>query len=165
MSNKFKAAIEIIGVNPFVFVPDKKLQLIFKESKRNKGPIPVYGTVNGIPFKQTLVRCLGHWRLYINTGMLKNSPKRNGEMIEIEIKFDPVSREIKQPALFENALLANKKAKEAFEKLTASRKNEIVRYLANLKKEETLNRNIQKVIAYLSGKEKFAGRDYSPTKK
>ena len=165
MSNKFKAAIEIIGVNPFVFVPDKKLQLIFKESKRNKGPIQVYGTVNGIPFKQTLVRYLGHWRLYINTSMLKNSPKRIGEMIEIELKFDPVSREIKQPPLFENALLANKKAKEAFEKLTASRKNEIVRYLANLKKEEILNRNIQKVIAHLSGKEKFAGRDYSPTKK
>lgn len=106
-----------------------------------------------------MVKYLGHWRLYINTGMLKNSPKRIGEIIEITIQFDAESREIKQPALFETALLENKKAKAVFDRLTTSRKTEIVRSLANLKKEETLARNITKVIDHLLGKEKFAGRN------
>ena len=40
------------------------------------------------------------------------------------------------------ALSKNKPAKEAFEKLPASRQKEILRYLNNLKQAETLERNL-----------------------
>ncbi len=36
MINAFEAKIEIIGVNPFVFVPDKVLKNIFKAAKKDK---------------------------------------------------------------------------------------------------------------------------------
>ena len=84
-AQKFKARIEIIGINPFVFVPAKILAEIFKQSGKNKGQIPVRGSVNRKAYKQTLVRYSGDWRLYINTTMLKDSPKRIGEIIEITI--------------------------------------------------------------------------------
>jgi hypothetical protein len=85
--SSFKAVIELIGINPFVFIPERVLEKIFKEGGRNKGLIPVCGTINGAPFKQTLVKYCGHWRLYINTSMLKNSPKRIGEHITIAIRL------------------------------------------------------------------------------
>lgn len=156
---KFRAEIEIIGVNPFVFVPDDILQQIFKRAGKDKGHIPIKGNINDKPYKQTLVKYSGAWRLYINTGMLKNSPKRIGEAIEITIQFDTESREIKQHDNFKKALIENPKAKAAFDNLPASGKLEIVRYLSRLKKEETLEKNIKKAINFLLGKERFIGRD------
>lgn len=159
MPIKFKPTIHIIGINPFVFVPPKILKEIFKQAGRDKGPIPIKGTINSNAYKQTLVRYSNEWRLYINTAMLKNSPKRIGEKIEVTISFDNESREIEMPAAFAKALKANKEAAAVFEKQTASRKKEIVRYLANLKTKESLERNIIKAIGFLTGREKFAGRD------
>lgn len=157
--SKFKAIINIIGINPFVFVPEKILRSIFKDAGRYKGPIPVKGTINGNAYKQTLVRYSDEWRLYVNTVMLKDSPKRIGEKIEVTIVFDNESREIETPAAFAKALKANKEAMAAFEKQTAYRKKEIVRYLANLKTKESLERNIVKAISFLIGKERFVGRE------
>ncbi len=67
----FIAEIEIIGINPFVFVPKHILQKIFTKAGKQKGHIPVNGTRNDKTYKQTLVKYSGEWRLYINTVMLK----------------------------------------------------------------------------------------------
>jgi hypothetical protein len=157
--NKFKAEIQIIGINPFVSVPDKILQKIFKQAEKEKGPIPICGTVNDKPYKQTLVKYKGEWRLYINTIMLKDSPKHIGKTLNITVEFDPVSRTIQAPEKFLKALNANKKAKAVFDSSIPSLQLEIVRYLANLKTEEALDRNVTKAINFLLGKEKFIGRD------
>jgi uncharacterized protein YdeI (YjbR/CyaY-like superfamily) len=156
---KFKATINIIGINPFVFVPPKILQAIFKQAGRDKGPIPIKGTINENAYRQTLVRYSNEWRLYINTAMLKNSPKRIGEKVEVTVEVDTGNREIEMPAAFAKALKANKEAQLNFDQLTASRKKEILRYLANLKTKESLEKNIAKAIGFLMGKEKFAGRE------
>ena len=156
---KFKAEIEIIGVNPFVFVPAEILQQIFKQAGKDKGYIPINGTINTKPYKQTLVKYAGEWRLYINTTILKNSPKRIGETVEITVSFDTESRTIALPESFVKALSENEGAKAVFNNLPASRKLEIVRYLSRLKTEEILEKNIKRAINFLLGKERFVGRD------
>ena len=156
---KFKAEIEIIGVNPFVFVPAEILQQIFEQAGKDKGHIPINGTINTKPYKQTLVKYGGEWRLYINTTMLKNWPKRIGETVEITVSFDTESRAIAPPESFVKALSENEGAKAVFDNLTASRKLEIVRYLSRLKTEEILEKNIKRAINFLLGKERFVGRD------
>jgi hypothetical protein len=157
--NTFKAEIQIIGINPFVSVPDKILQKIFKQAEKEKGPIPICGTVNDKPYKQTLVKYKGEWRLYINTIMLKDSPKHIGKTISITVEFDPASRTIQAPAKFLKALNENKKAKAVFDSSIPSLQLEIVRYLANLKTDEALDKNIARAINFLLGKERFIGRD------
>lgn len=156
---QFEAKIEIIGINPFVFVPDAILQIIFQQAGKDKGFIPIKGTINNNPYRQTLVRYSGEWRLYINTIMLKNSPKRIGEIVTLTITFDPESRAFEMPDDFAKALAENQEANFVFEQLSASRKQEIVRYLARLKTKETLDRNITRAINFLLGKEKFVGRE------
>jgi hypothetical protein len=155
---KFTAEINIIGVNPYVHVPEKILENIFRKSGKNKGAIPIKGTVNGIPYKQTLIRYSGDWRLYINTTMLHQSPRRIGEIINISVEYDPVPRVITPHSDFKKALNKNRQAKIAFDSLSASRRLEIVRYLANLKTEKALEKNILRAIHYLLGKERFVGR-------
>lgn len=156
---RFNAEIQLLGINPYVFVPEDILQNLFQKAGKDKGPIPIEGTVNGHPYKQTLVKYSGHWRLYINTSMLKNSPKRIGEIIEITIAFDPENREVQPVDDFVKALAKNKEAKSVYEQLSASRRLEIDRYLSRLKTPETLEKNIGKAINFLMGKERFIGRD------
>jgi Bacteriocin-protection, YdeI or OmpD-Associated/Domain of unknown function (DUF1905) len=156
----FSAIIEIIGVNPFVLVPDKILAAIMQTHGKDKGPIPVRGTVNGKPYTQTLVRFRAVWRLYINLKMLKDSPKRVGESIELTIEHDPVERGIPVPPKLLAALDKTPKARKVFENLTPSRQKEIVRYIANLKSEEAIVRNTEKAIGFLMGKNRFVGRDH-----
>lgn len=157
--HKFKAEIEIIGINPFVFVPEDILQIIFEKVGKDKGPIPINGMINGKPYTQTLVKYSGHWRLYINTVMLKDSPKRIGETIEVTVAFDPKERVIAQHPKLVRALNENKAARTAFDKLSPSLRHEIVRYIAHLKTEEAIDRNVTKAINFLLGKERFIGRD------
>lgn len=156
----FKANLQLIGINPFVFVPEEILHLIFARAEKNKGPIPVIGTINGNVYIQTLLRYQGHWRLYINTQMLKNSPKRIGEEIEVSIDFDLRERNLTpHPQLLE-ALENNPKAKAVFESLAPSLQKEIVRNIANLKTPQSVTSNIQKAVGFLLGKNRFIGRDH-----
>ncbi len=155
----FSATLKIIGINPYVLVPDDILHAIFKDADKSKGPIPIHGTINEKPYLQTLVKYVGEWRLYINKIMLPNSPKRIGETITIAIAFDPKDRTIEMHPLLKKALLENSVANTIFEKLTPSRKKEIVRYISHLKTEEKIKENVTKAINFLLGKEKFAGRE------
>lgn len=157
--HSFNALVEIIGINPFVFVPEKLLSEIFQQARKNKGPIPVCGTINGTAFKQTLVKYSGHWRLYINTTMLKDSPKRIGETVTIALQFDPSDRTIEQHPSLQKALTENPEAKTVFDSLPPSRQKEIVRYISSLKTKESVEKNVARAIQFLLGKHRFAGRD------
>ncbi len=157
-SHSFHATIQIIGINPYVEVPEAILNEIFIQAGKNKGHIPVAGTVNKLSYQQTLLRYSGLWRLYINTLMLKDSPKRIGETIEVTIEYDPSDRTTKpHPKLIE-ALKNNSEAKSKFENLSPSMQKEIVRYIASLKTEESRNRNIERAINFLLGKSSFIGK-------
>jgi hypothetical protein len=157
--NSFNARIEIIGINPFVFVPEEILNNLFKQAGKDKGKIPVKGTVNQLSYRQTLLKYSGEWRLYINMEMLKNSPKRIGEIIAVTIELDPSDRTIKPPEKLVKALNDHEEAKLIFDGLSPSLQHEIVRYIANLKTEESIDKNVKRAIDFLLGKGRFVGRD------
>lgn len=155
----FSAEIEIIGINPFVYLPDNVLKSIFIQANKNKGKIPVKIKIDGYEFHQTLLKYSGHWRLYINTPMRKSANKDVGDKASFEINFDPEKRTIPTHPKFIKALKGNKEAKKIFDNLRPSLQLEIVRYLSFLKTEESLDRNIIKAVNFLLGKQRFIGRD------
>lgn len=158
MVKEFEATIQIIGVNPFVFVPEDILLLLFGIHGKDKGPIPIRGELNNKAYQQTLVKYKGDWRLYINTSMLKHSPERIGEKIKISISYDASDRSIKAHPLLVQALKENPRAGKKFESLPPSLQKEIVRYISFLKAEESIRRNVARAIRFLLGKEGFIGR-------
>lgn len=155
----FKAKIEIIGVNPYVLLPATVLNKIFKQAGKEKGAIPVRGTLDGYPYIQTLVKYSGEWRLYLNTPMRRSAKKGVGDVVEVKIEFDPVERIIPIHPKLAKALKDNPKATKVFEELSPSKQKEIVRYIANLKNEESVVKNIDRAIQFLFGKARFVGRD------
>lgn len=156
---KFKAQLEIIGINPFVYIPDEVLDAVFKEAGRNKGPIPINGTINEKEYTQTLVRFKGAWRLYINKIMLSDSPRRIGEQLDVTIKLDPHDRSVEPHPDFTIALQKNKTAEKVFLQIQPFLRKEIIRYINSLKTPEKRTENIDKAIGFLLGKNKFIGRD------
>jgi hypothetical protein len=157
-NNLFTAKLEIIGINPFVFIPEEILDTVFKVSGRDKSPIPVKGTVNGIEYKQNLMKYLGEWRLYVNLIMLKNSPKRIGEMLEVSIEYDNSDRSITIHPKLDQAIKGDLVTLRNFENLIPSRRLELIKYINNLKTEESIQRNIDKIIKHLKGETDFFGK-------
>lgn len=156
---KFRAKIEIIGVNPFVFLPERALNKVFKQAGKDKGKIPVKMKIDGYEFVQTLVRWKGAWRLYLNMPMRKAAQKGVGDVADFEIMYDPIERVFPIHPKFEKALKKNKQAQEVFNSLRPSLQLEINRYFSFLKTEATVDKNVERAIQFLLGKGRFVGRN------
>lgn len=74
-----------------------------------------------------------------------------GDTAELSLQLDKKPRIEPVPDSFSKALSKDKRAKNAFDALAPSRRTEILRYLNAMKIQESLDRNIQKVIARLTG--------------
>ena len=157
---KFKAKIEIIGINPFVFLPERVLQKVFKQAGKDKGKIPVVMKIDGHEFQQTLIKWSGAWRLYLNTPMRKAANKDVGDIANFEIAYDPRERVFPMHPKLEKALRENKEAKKIFDGLRPSLQLEINRYLGSLKTESSVDRNVTKAIQFLLGNGRFVARDH-----
>lgn len=149
--SSFHATIELLGINPFVALPPRRLEALFEAAGKERGPIPVRVELGGAVFRQNLVKYQGAWRLYLNTPMRKAAGKEVGDRVRLAVAFDPSPRVEPMPAHLRRALAKDARAKAAFAALVPSRRKEIQRYLGSAKTEATLERNVEKVIAYLKG--------------
>ena len=84
-----------------------------------------------------------------------------GDRITVTLKFDPRPREVPVPNDLARALRSHRTARAAWGLLTPSRRKEVLRYLISVKRQQTLDRNIRKVIALLekilSSRERLGG--------
>jgi len=155
----FSAKIQIIGVNPYVLLPSTLLKYIFQKAGKDKGAIPVQLKIDGKNYIQNLVKYSGKWRLYLNTPMRKAAGKDVGDTIVMKIDFDSKPRITPMHPKLKLAFKENPTVKKAFEKLSPSRRKEILRYINFLKSEESVNKNIQRAIAHLTNSKPFIGRE------
>jgi hypothetical protein len=150
---RFRATIAIIGINPYVLVPDTHLRALFAAAGRDKGPIPIELSIGARAFKQNLVRYQGAWRLYLNQPMRDAAGKDVGDVIALGVRFDPEPRVEPMPKALARALKQDRVAREAFAALPPSRKKEIQRYLNALKTQASAERNAAIVVRHLRGEQ------------
>src|SRR5215211_52538 len=117
---EFSAIVRKIDINPYVQVPDEILQHLQQGTQKEKGPIPVKGTLQGKSFVATVVKFRGMWRLYLNTPMRQAANVDVGDQVTIGIQFDDAKRTVPVPRELRRAFSKNKRAKEAFQKLSPS---------------------------------------------
>lgn len=142
MPQPFSAVIYKLGINPCVDIPAQVSQAFGR-----KGPIPVRGLLNQVPIRATLVPTgQDRYRLFINGEMRKQAQVEVGDEVQIELEFDEAPRTIPMPEAFVQALAHNPAARAAFESRTASRRKDILLYLNSLKRTETLEKAIERVI-------------------
>ena len=147
----FKAEIYKTRINFCVDVPEN----ITSKLKALKGYIKVKGTVNGFGFTKSLVPVKnGPYRLFINMPTLKGGKTNVGETANFIIEHDATAtvKEYRMPELLKKQLRDNS-LRANFDNLSQSRKKDILKYLSYIKTEETLIKNIQKLITQLEQKE------------
>lgn len=138
----FKAVIYKVGINPCVDIPE---DLISKLQKT--GFIPIRGTINKFVFLGNLVPVKNKpYRLFTNMIMLKGADANVGDEVTIAFDYDPKPRIELTPKALKEAFKENKQMEDIFESFSPSRKKEICRYLNNLKSDEAVQRNIEKLF-------------------
>ncbi|MFQ5749579.1 MAG: YdeI/OmpD-associated family protein [Planctomycetota bacterium] len=144
-TQSFRATIFKAGINPCVDVPARVSAALGR-----KGYVPVECRINGHAFRSGLVSLGGgRHRLFINGGMRREAGVEAGDAIEVRLRYDPEPRSLPLPGELARALRADRAAKDAWERLTPSRRKEILSYLASLKRPETVARNVRKVLKEL----------------
>lgn len=143
----FKAKIYKVGINPCVEVPPS----VTAKMKPVKGYIPVTGKINGFEFRQTLCPIKdAPYRLYVNFIMLKGGEAKLGDTASFSLKQDFTERKKMYPMApaLKKELTAQGLTKQ-FNALSEVRQKDILKYLSFVKTEETMKKNVDKVIAQL----------------
>jgi hypothetical protein len=152
MKHSFEAKIYKTGINWCVDVPTK----ITEQMTAEKGLIRIKGKINGFDFTKTLMPVKDSaYRLFVNGMMMKGGKTVLGEIAIFEIEQDTnkIVKEYPIPKQLVEQLDKNMLAKD-FDDLTESRKKDILKYLSYVKTENTLLKNIDKLIIQLKNKEK-----------
>lgn len=152
MAYHFEAEIYKTGINWAVDVPSEISQQMVPE----KGYIRIKGQINGFDFRQTLVPVKNSpYRLFINLLMMKGGKTALGEVAEfnIEQNHEKIEQMYEMPEVLAQALKING-LEVVFDKLSPSRKKDILKYLHYIKTAETLQKNVDKVIIQLQQKTK-----------
>ena len=144
-SGRCSARICKEGINPCVDIP-LRISGIFSR----RGHVPVRGTLNGHPFRATLVpKGEGRHRLFINGEMRKAARVDVGNSIKLVLEIDTEPRTVAMPEAFRKALEETPGAEAAFRRLTPSRRKEYLVYMNSLKRPETLAWVVKRAVSGL----------------
>ncbi len=166
MSNRklrFRAPIEIRGINPFVLVSAKRAARLKPDWCK---PMPVRIQLNGKPDAPWRINMMpagdGSFFLYLHERVRKDTTTAVGDIVSVTIAFDDSYRGgplDPMPGWFGNALKRNPSARRSWNKLPPSRQKDILRYLVRLKSTEARQRNVDRALDVLAGgKARFMGR-------
>ena len=152
MKHNFKAKIYKTGINWCVDVPTEITEQLTSE----KGRISIKGKIDKFAFTKTLMPVKNApYRLFVNQAMMKGGKTALGKTVTFEIEQDTekVGKQYPIPKLLVEQLDRHQLMAD-FDNLTASKKKDILKYLSYVKTEETLLKNIGKLIIQLKNKEK-----------
>ncbi|HEY3876628.1 MAG TPA: DUF1905 domain-containing protein [Candidatus Kapabacteria bacterium] len=162
---QFTASMKIIGVNPYVLVSSPRAQKLRANWRK---PMPVRIRINGMPKNAWRINMMpkgdGSFYLYLHESVRKASGTKVGDRVAVEIAFDEAYRNgpmHPMPPLFELGVKKSSAANASWNLLAPSRQKEVLRYFANLKSPEALERNILRMLGILAGENgRFMGRDW-----
>lgn len=165
MKIQLTRAVEVRGINPYIFVFKKEAARIKQQWRR---PMPVLVKINSGSSTSWRTNMMpdggGNFYLYLHGQMRQVSGAKVGDTITIELEFDDEYRNGPLhdiPDWFSKALNESPTAKSNWHKLSPSRQKEVLRYFANLKSEEAKSRNRKRAISALEGNvTRFMGRTW-----
>ena len=151
MQHKFKTTL--IGhseMNAAALKPPFDVVKIFGR----KGRVPVKGTINGFPFRSSLMNMGDGHMMAVNAQMRAGAKCKAGDTVSVVMEFDEEKRTVEVPPYLKKVIAADAKAKAAWEKLSYTHQKEWVRAVEDAKKPETREKRIGAMMEDLSKKGK-----------
>jgi hypothetical protein len=119
--------------------------------------VPVRGTINGFPFRSSLMPMGGGHCMAVNQALREGARAKAGDEVEIVLERDTAERTMEAPAELKKELAKNKKAEERWETLAFTVKKEMANSITGAKQEETKKRRLAKVMQVLKTGAKWTG--------
>lgn len=151
---RFKAKIQgkeagvVAAITPPVDVP---------ETFGTRGRVPVRGTINGFPFRSSLMPCGGPHMMPVNKTLCRVAGAGPGDIVEVVIERDLEERTVEAPPELKKELAKSKAAQANWEKMSFTNKKEMANSILGAKQEETRVRRLAKVMGILKSGEKWMG--------
>ena len=109
-----KEAGVVSAITPPIDVP---------ETFQTRGRVPVTGTINGYPFRSSLMPMGGCHMMPVNKALCEGAGVRPGEIVDVVMERDVEERIVKAPPELEKELKKSKKARERWDSLAFTHKN------------------------------------------
>jgi hypothetical protein len=167
MKTRFRAKVNLRGVNPYVLVRADRASRLRPGWRR---PMPVLVWINGAPRTPWRLNLVpegdGSFLLYLNGVVRKATQTAVGDTVDVAAEFDVEYRGgpiHPMPTELAAGFLRSSRVREAWDALPPSRQKEILRYLAALKSPEARRRNVERTLQVLAGGNlRFLGREWNP---
>jgi hypothetical protein len=151
---QFKAKIEgkeagvVAAIAPPVDVP---------EYFGTRGRIPIRGTINGFPYRSSLMPMGGCHMMPVNKALCQGAGVKPGDTVEVVMERDEDERKVEAPPQLKKELAKNKKARDKWDALAFTHKKEMAISIRDAKQEETRTRRLAKVMQVLTTRAKWTG--------
>jgi len=119
--------------------------------------VPVRGTINGFPFRSSLMPMGGCHFMAVNRTMREAAGVKAGDTVAVVMERDTAPRIVAVPAALKTALAKGKTAQANWKEYSFSNQKEMAIFITGAKQEETRARRLARVIDIVK-----AGKKWTP---
>jgi hypothetical protein len=142
---------DVAGAWTFALVPTASA-----ESAGFRARLRVKGTIDGAPFRSSLMpRGRGEVFVVVNAEMRERIGKSPGETVALDLELDVRPVVVKVHPALRRALDLDPKAKEIFDRFTASQRLAYIHWIADAKQESTRDRRVAAATSKIRQGEKL----------
>lgn len=152
-SHKQTFSVKLIGRGPNGAWTHMDMPFSVEEAFGTKARVAVRGTVNGFPFRSSIMpRGQGVFYMAFTKEMQTATGAGVGDTVNVVMEMDTAPRTVEVPAYLKKALKAAPALDKLFAALSYSHKKEYVSWIEQAKQPETRARRIEKMLAALGSK-------------
>lgn len=111
-----------------------------------KGRVPVKGTINGFPFRSSLMNMGEGHMMAVNAEIRAGAKCKAGDTVKVVMELDEEERKVELPAYVKKIINSDPIAKERWAKLSFTHQKEYVREIEGAKREETRQRRTEQMM-------------------
>jgi hypothetical protein len=119
--------------------------------------VPVRGTIDGFPFRSSLMPMDGCHFMAVNKTMRDGAGVRAGDTVTVVLERDEGKRVVNIPPLLKKELATSPAAQANWKKQSFSNRKEMVRSITEVKQEDTRLRRLTRVMDILTTGKKWTG--------
>jgi hypothetical protein len=127
------------------------------EAFGTRGRVPIRGTINGFPFRSSLMPMGGFHLMPVRKSLRDDAGVNPGDTVSVVMERDDAERTVEVPALLKKELAKSKTAQANWEKLAFTARKEIALSITGAKQEETRTRRLAKALDILKTGKKWTG--------
>ena len=121
---------------------------------RRKGRVPVKGTINGFPFRSSLMNMGDGHMMVVNAQLRAGGKCKAGDTVDVVVELDEEARAVEVPDYLKKIIDSDLAAREFWSKLSFTHQKEYVREIEGAKRPETREKRIAAMIDALRKKQR-----------